>query len=188
MPGFLTVTSVLSQFADDAERATREYRRFVKEGRGVEVWDELRHGILLGSDEFMEQLRPLLAGQATRKEISRRERLAGRPSLAALFAGVEDKRERDERIHRAVRSHEYTLKEIGDFLGLYYSTIGVTAKRVDEAPRYQERRSDSHSGLLSSGFARNRNRQGVTPPPATARWAGRSSMWQPSSHGYGDGE
>ena len=136
----------------------------------------------------MQELSPLLAHQAAPKEIPRREHLAGRPSLAAQFAGVQDRHGRDERIHRAVRSRQYTLKEVGDFLGLCCSTVSMMAKRVDEAQRYQERRSDSRSGLLSSGFARNRNRQGATPPPATARWAGRSSMWQPFSHGYGDGE
>jgi len=135
---FLTVTWVLSQFAEDPERATREYRRFVKEGRGVEVWDELRHGILLGKDEFVEALRPLLTDQAALRKTPRRKRLPGRPSLATLFAGVKDKRKRDERIHRAVRSHEYTLKEVGDFLGLYYSTISMIAKRVDEARRRQK--------------------------------------------------
>ena len=50
--------------------------------------------------EFVEALRPLLADRATRRVIPRRERPAGRSSLAALFAGVQDKHERDERIHR----------------------------------------------------------------------------------------
>ncbi len=31
-----------------------------------------------------------------------------------------------------MRVHEYTLKEVADFLGLYYSTICVVAKRVAE--------------------------------------------------------
>ena len=138
VPGFLTVAWVLSQFARDAERATREYRRFVKEGLGVEVWHELRHGILLGKDEFVEALRPLLTDQAALRKTPRRKRPAGRPSLAALFAGVQDKHKRDERIHRAVRSHEYTLKEVGEYLGLCSSTISMIAKRVDEAQRRQQ--------------------------------------------------
>lgn len=40
---------------------------------------------------------------------------------------------RNERIHNAVRSHQYKLKEVGDHLGLGYSTINVIAKRVDES-------------------------------------------------------
>jgi hypothetical protein len=51
---------------------------------------------------------------------------------------VPDKATRNERIHQAVRVHHYTLREVGDFLGLYFSTISVIAKRVGETKEHQE--------------------------------------------------
>jgi hypothetical protein len=58
--------------------------------------------------------------------------------LAELFADVPDKQARDQQIHEAVRIREYTLKEVGDFRGLYYSTISVIAKHVDEEKKHQK--------------------------------------------------
>ena len=86
----------------------------------------------MGSEGFVEKLKLLLADQAALKEIPRRECLATRPSLAELFADIPDKQARNQQIHEVVRVPEYTLKEVGDVLGLYYSTISVIAKRVDE--------------------------------------------------------
>jgi hypothetical protein len=38
----------------------------------------------------------------------------------------------NEQIYQAVRVHHYTLREVGDHVGLLYSTISVIAKRVHE--------------------------------------------------------
>jgi transposase len=61
-----------------------------------------------------------------------------RPSLEELFTDIKDKSDRDERIYQAVRLYGYTLKEVADSLGLYYSTVSVIAKRVAEAKKHQE--------------------------------------------------
>ena len=129
-PEFLTTNWILAEFHRARARATRLYREFVKQGRGVDAWTELRGGILLGSDDFVDKLKPLLAGYQTLREVPRRERLATRPSLEELFSDVHDKAERDRRIHVAVRVHEYTLQSVADSLGLHSSTISTIAKRV----------------------------------------------------------
>ena len=128
-PSFLTVRWVLGQFDKDLKKASQQYRRFVRQGRGVEVWSQLRRGSLLGSDDFVGQLAPLLDEQAAATEFPRDQRLAARPSLEELFADVPDKRSRDERICQAVRVHEYLLREVAAYTGLHYSTISVIAKR-----------------------------------------------------------
>jgi len=132
VPEFLAVDWVLSQFDSDRERAVRAYRRFVRQGRGINVWDELRAGALLGSDGFVDQLRPLFKEKPLNPEYRKRERFAARPSLEELFADVTDKAMRNERIYQAVRIHHYTLREVGDHVGLLYSTVSVIAKRVHE--------------------------------------------------------
>lgn len=85
----------------------------------------------MGTDSFVASLKPLLKNLVENREIRREERLATRPTLDELFIDVTDKPTRNERIHLAVRKHEYKLKEVGDFLGLCYPTISVIAKMGD---------------------------------------------------------
>jgi predicted metal-binding protein len=99
------------------------------------VWDDLQAGWLLGSDRFLDEIRPLLREKPPDPEYRKRERLLARPSLDELFMNVTDKATRDERIHEAVRVHRYTLKEVGGHVGLLYSTVSVIAKRLDEKKR-----------------------------------------------------
>jgi putative transposase len=126
----LTTEWILSQFSTDLQQATIQYRQFVRQGRGVDVWDELRGGVLMGSERFVEEMTPLLREASRRKEIPRRERLVSRPSLDELFAGLEGKEARDAKIYEAVRIHEYTLTQLQEHLGLHYSTISRIASRV----------------------------------------------------------
>jgi len=129
-PPFLTVDWTLAQFSDERSSAITAYRRFVGQGREVDVWKDLRGGSLLGTKTFIEDMRPLLRAQPLDANILRRERDAARPKLPELFRDVADKRTRDHRIHQAVRRDHYTLQEVADHLGLHYSTISVIAKRV----------------------------------------------------------
>jgi len=132
VPRFMTVAWILSQFDSDPGRAIREYRRFVRQGRGIHVWDELRSGSLLGTDGFVDRLRPLLMQKPLDPEYRKRERFAARPSLDELFSDVTDKEARNKQIYQAIRLHHYTLQEVGDHVGLLYSTVSVIAKRVHE--------------------------------------------------------
>ena len=109
------------------------YRQFVKEGRGIPVWDNLKGGILFGTEEFAEQMRPLLRGEGAESEISKRQRFADRRSLEEIFDGVEgDRHMRDERIHEAVMEHGCTLTALQKYLGLHPSTLSRIVKRNGE--------------------------------------------------------
>ncbi len=131
-PAFLTVEQILIQFDQDRQRATYAYRQFVREGLAVDVWDELQAGLFFGSDRFVERLRPLLNDKSLDPEYRKCERFAARPSLKELFVDVTDRATRDEQIYQAVRVHHYTLKEVGGFVRLRYSTISVIARRVHQ--------------------------------------------------------
>jgi len=132
-PEFLTTNWLWERFGRTSAEAARAYRAFVKQGRDVEVWDNVKGGMLMGSDSFVQSLRPLLRDVEENREFCREERLATRPTLEELFVDTTDKATRNERIHNAVRNHQYKLKEVGDHLGLCYWTISVIAKRVDES-------------------------------------------------------
>jgi len=128
---FLTLDCLLKQFSPQRKRAVLAYRRFVKEGRGIPVWDDLQGGALLGTEAFVKRMRPLLQNAAGSQEIVRTERLLGRPSMEQLFEGTDDDRSlRDRRIFEAFRVHGYTLFQIQQHLGLHYSTISRIAKRI----------------------------------------------------------
>ena len=130
IPEFLTVDWVLSQFGTKRASAIRAYRHFVSQGCSLDVWEDLRAGSLLGDDEFAERMKPLLADAPLDPNILRRERDAARPSLEMLFTDVTDRTTRNQRIHDAIREHHYTLQEVGQYVGLHFSTISVIAKEV----------------------------------------------------------
>ncbi len=89
--------------------------------------------MLLGGEQFVQQLRPLLQDKAAAEAISKAGRLAGRPPPEALFEGIGgDKQERNRKIYEAVREHGYTLNEVGEVVGLHYSTISRIVKRVEQ--------------------------------------------------------
>ena len=96
VPEFLKVDWGLLQFDPDRARAVRAYRRFVHQGKEVDVWEELRAGMFLGTDAFMKKLKPLLAEKPVDPEIRRGERFAARPSLEDLFLGISDEAKKNQ--------------------------------------------------------------------------------------------
>jgi AraC-like DNA-binding protein len=72
----------------------------------------------------------VLAERKDEEEIPKRQRYHGRPSLAELFGEEElaGKKRRNRVICKAHLSHGYTLKEIGEFAGIHYSTVSRIVK------------------------------------------------------------
>jgi len=128
-PQFLEVDWTLSQFGSSRDRAIQAYKDFVRQGRGIDVWENLRAGSLLGGAGFVERMRLRLLQTPLDQNVLRRERDAARPSLGEIFKGASGKSERDARIHDAVRVFHYRLREVADYLGLHFSTVSVIAKR-----------------------------------------------------------
>jgi REP element-mobilizing transposase RayT len=130
VPKFLTVDFILSEFASRRKKAQLAYRQFVAEGRGQTIWEQLRGGVLLGSDAFVKRMIAPLKGRAPLKEVPKAQRFLIRPTLAKLFRGAKrNKAKRNEQIYKAYMEHGYTLGQIGDYLGLHYSTISRIAQQ-----------------------------------------------------------
>lgn len=129
-PDFLTTGWILGQFSPEKREVHLAYRRVVAEGKGVSGWDGLRGGVLLGSDGFVKRLAPLLKDKQLPKGVPKAQQFAARPSLSTLFRGAKRSREkRNERVREAYMERGYTLTQIGDYLGLHYSTVGRIAQR-----------------------------------------------------------
>lgn len=109
------------------------YRRFVAEGKkAVEVWGGLKAGVVLGSEAFARKLGRYLTQPG---EVPRAQRFLARPALSDLFSGVEgNMRKRNARIHTAYIKHGYRLREIGEALGLHYSTVSRIVRRQGGRP------------------------------------------------------
>ncbi|MDY0282131.1 MAG: helix-turn-helix domain-containing protein, partial [Salinivirgaceae bacterium] len=125
---WLTVEWVLAQFSAQKAAAQKKYREFVADPLGHEYspLQNIVGQIILGGQNFISRMAPYLMDKAEVKEISRQQRLVGRPCLDALFSGISDnldKAQRNRAIKKAHLDYGYTLKEIADHVGRHYSTI-----------------------------------------------------------------
>ncbi len=135
IPPFLATGWVLAQFARRRGEAVKRYRSFIRQGvGGPSPWGQLKGQVLLGSEGFVDGLAHHFESARTIKEIPRRQRLANRPSLSALFEGEQahSRVARNRCIRQAHLRHGYTLTEIGAYPGLHYSTV---SKVVNEERR-----------------------------------------------------
>jgi putative transposase len=135
VPPFLTVDWVLSQFAKTKASAKRRYGEFVEAGIGLpSPWEELKGQTLLGSEGFVEKLKPYLSGRRTLREVPRKQRLVDRPSLKSLFADADQgsKARRNQLIRRAHLQCGYTLSAIAAHLDIHYTTVSKVVNENGE--------------------------------------------------------
>lgn len=132
VPTCLTIDWILGQFAKTKAIARRRYAEFVAEGIGKESpWSELKGQILLGSEEFIEQMAPRLQDLSYVHEVPKRQRLMHRPTLTHLFADINTKANRNQAIARAHLEFGYTQAEIAVALGLHYASVSRIIKTME---------------------------------------------------------
>lgn len=130
-PAWLATDWLLGQFAKTASVARRRYAQFVAEGGGQpSPWIDVRGQALLGSEDFVEKLRPMLEGARELKEVPRSQRLLDRPSLTKMFpkAVQGDKVLRDVAIRQACLEYGYSMAKISLHAGVHYSTVSKVIK------------------------------------------------------------
>jgi len=123
-PNYLHTESVLSHFGKRGREPQRKYRQYVRDGvKQPSPLEQRSHQILLGGRDFKAEMQALLNGE---KLIKRGPgRAPRRRSLNSIFKNVETKPRslRNELIKKAHIDHTYTLLEIGNHLGLHYTTV-----------------------------------------------------------------
>jgi REP element-mobilizing transposase RayT len=123
---FLHTDWTLGFFSDITSEAHGFYISFVHAGAGVaSPLKAAKGGLFLGSDAFVERFRGLLEDSSGGEELVRKEKYAARPSLQEIFNTLD----RDKGIHDAVNRWGYTLKEVGDYVGLHYSRVSRVARK-----------------------------------------------------------
>ncbi|MBD3648532.1 MAG: transposase [Pseudomonadales bacterium] len=124
VPPYLHVEDVLSSFGKRPRDQKQKYKEYIREGlREASPLADRCSQVLLGSPRFLNEMKPILNGEKLAKRGPKRARR--RRSLSTMFRNIENKTrsERNELIRRAHIEHAYTLMEIGDHLGLHYTTV-----------------------------------------------------------------
>jgi len=131
IPGLFT-DWILSQFGDEKNKATMQYQTFVLSGiKETSPLEEVKGQLYLGKDTFMDQIGHLLHDKENLKEIPRKQRYINRLSLKEVL-NYQNKNQRDHVIYIAHLQYAYTLKDIAEYLGIHYTTVGRAVKRVEK--------------------------------------------------------
>ncbi len=126
-PEWLEVEWLLGQFGLQRNRARGRYINFVREGIGLPpVWDDLRHQIYLGSEDFINEHQELIN---KKKDLDDIPALHKRAMPKPISYYQKKYKNESEAITRAFLSGGYTLKEIGDHYGKHYTTISRIVKQ-----------------------------------------------------------
>lgn len=81
--------------------------------------------MFLGGENFVEKLAPFLEDQKSLSEIPSSQR-RGKPKRIKDYE--KESSTRNEAIKSAYLSGGYTLKEVGDYFGLHYTTVSGIVK------------------------------------------------------------
>jgi putative transposase len=87
VPEWLDSTSALAMFGEDAESAGAAYQRFVLAHLDSDesLWDRVHHGIFLGSDAWMIQMRELVESKPRSTDHPKLQRSVGRPHMEKVI-------------------------------------------------------------------------------------------------------
>ena len=130
-PNWLESDWILVQFGRDRKTARKHYRAFIEAGvGGPQVWDGLRHQMFLGSEAFAKKQVAQMKEPVQLREVSRAQRRPLATSLNDFF------KEHPKDPHRAMAlaflTGVYTMKEIGEFFGVHYSTVSRAVRRLED--------------------------------------------------------
>ena len=109
----------------------RPSRSLVARTNQPSPWEELKNQIFLGSARLVEEMRRQVDGNRRLSEAPRSQR---RPLARPLAWYLEHYPVRDRAIFEAFRSGGYSMREIGDHVGLHYSTISRIISLTDAQP------------------------------------------------------
>jgi putative transposase len=130
VPVWLETDWILAAFAERLQEAQCAYGRFVAEGKNQpSPWEELKNQIFLGSETFVEEMQRQVDRNRRLSEVPKTQR---RPMARPLAWYFQHHRVRDRAILEAFRSGGYSMREIGDHVGLHYSTISRIVSLTEE--------------------------------------------------------
>ena len=131
-PEWIHVDETLRFFSKNRKTAQQAYRGFVKEGiNGEDPHEAVRHGFILGDEQFTHAIWEMTNGVEDIKEYPREERIVGRPSLKEIFADVKTKEERNSAIVFARGRCGYLTTEIAPYAKIDRAVVGRISRGVN---------------------------------------------------------
>ena len=122
-PEWLRVEPVMERFGQ-TEAGRQAYRDFILAGLENQlIHRKLKGDSIIGSPEFVAVQADRARRRSPSQKVPRRQRLADRPALGAIFEGVADAPDRRRRAVRACVGYGYRMTEVAAFLDLHYTTI-----------------------------------------------------------------
>jgi len=135
-PEFLIIDWILSQFSLDKKKAIEEYKQFVISGYNKEFpYNKLVGQIILGSEGFLKKVSSYLIQESKEnmQEVPREQQLSLLPQLDEIFQEEVGKgTPRDNIIYMVYYDYNFTMREIGEYLGLHYTTISRVINRCEK--------------------------------------------------------
>ena len=129
-PKWLETDWILAAFEQHRHEAQSAYRRFVAEGRNQpSPWEDLKNQIYLGSEAFVAEMQGQVSQNQPLSEIPRSQ---CRPAARPLTEYFDQQWDRDAGIAEAFRSGSYSMREIGDHVGLHYSTVSRIVRMAEQ--------------------------------------------------------
>lgn len=125
-PSWLNTDWLLAGFSQRKLIAIEKYKQFVNEGKGQpSPWEQLKKQIFLGDEKFVKTMQSQINMDKELSEIPLSQR---RPIAKPLSYYVEQYKIRNDAIVFAYASGGYSLKELGGYFKLHYSTVSGIIK------------------------------------------------------------
>ncbi|MBU4268287.1 MAG: hypothetical protein KJ808_05510, partial [Acidobacteria bacterium] len=97
-------------------------------------YEALTGQIILGSQRFIRTIAKQVNKSSLKKEIPRRQRYSAGIEMDEIFQkGARKGEKRETTIYRAYVEGGYTMHEIGEYLGLHYSSISLALRKYEKS-------------------------------------------------------
>ena len=127
----LTTNWILSQFGKEQKAASRQYQAFVLSGIKAESpLKAIKGQLILGQDNFIDEIKHLMRGKERLKEITREQRYLTRPPLNEIFK-PKDQKSKEQVMYEAHLQYGYTLKDIAEYIGVHYTIVSRAIKKIE---------------------------------------------------------
>jgi putative transposase len=125
-PAWLNTDWLLANFGSTKRQAIAAYKVFVAAGKGQpSPWADLRNQVYLGDSNFVTTMQALIDGDKELSEVPSSQRRP-MPKTLECYSNTTDSR--NDAIVIAYAGGGYTLKEIGAYFGIHYTTVSGVIK------------------------------------------------------------
>jgi REP element-mobilizing transposase RayT len=120
-PEWLNINRIIAHFSKDQSTAIDRYRRFVAEGKNQpSIWEQVRNQVYIGDPDYIEQIQAKITIEPDLGEIPERQR---RPVPISIEYYARKYKDRDRAIRAAYQSGGYSMKDLGIYFDLHYSSF-----------------------------------------------------------------